>query len=65
MVGTAGVYFVQSMAQRYVDTATTALLYTAEPLFAALFAVLLSHERPGLYVLAGGICIVAAMTLGS
>lgn len=62
--GTAGAYVVQALAQRHIDAAETALLYTAEPLFSALFAVLLAGEQLDASLIAGGACIVVAMLLG-
>lgn len=63
--GTAGAYLSQAFAQRHVDAAETALIYTAEPLFAALFAVWLAGERIDPPLVLGGACVVAAMLLGS
>jgi drug/metabolite transporter (DMT)-like permease len=64
LVGTAGAYLLQALAQRHISASRTALMYTAEPLFAALFAVALAGERLGPSVVIGGAAIVAGMVFG-
>jgi len=64
LAGTAGALWVQTTAQRHVSAARVAFLYTAEPLFAALFAVTLGGEALGGATLAGGALIVLGMLLG-
>lgn len=64
LAGTAGTLWIQTAAQRHVSAARVAFVYTAEPLFAALFAVTLGSERLGAATLAGGALIVLGMLLG-
>jgi drug/metabolite transporter (DMT)-like permease len=64
IAGTAMALWVQTAAQRHVSAARVAFVYTGEPLFAALFAALLSGERLGWSTALGGAAIVAAMLIG-
>ena len=45
VLATSVAYGVQSMAQRFTSATHTALIFTMEPVFAALFAYLLAGER--------------------
>ncbi len=60
-LATGGVYFLQSWAQRYTSSTTTALIFTLEPVFAALFAVAFAGEQLGLPQWVGGLLILGGM----
>jgi drug/metabolite transporter (DMT)-like permease len=57
---TAFAFVVQSWAQSHVSAMAAAVVYTTEPLFAALFAWV-AGEQMGWAVAAGGALVVAAM----
>lgn len=59
---TAFAFVVQSWAQSHVSATTAAVVYTTEPLFAALFAWI-AGERLGWGVLVGGALVVGAMVV--
>ncbi len=61
---TAIAYVLQTTFQRYLSPVQTALVFTMEPVFAGLFAVLFGGERLGLKGLVGGVLIVAGMMMG-
>jgi drug/metabolite transporter (DMT)-like permease len=61
---TAIAYWAQTTFQRYLSALQTALIFTLEPVFAGLFAVLVGGERLGLQALLGGLFIVGGMLLG-
>lgn len=61
---TALAYFVQTTFQRYLSALQTALIFTLEPVFAGLFAVLLGGEHLGWRGLGGGALIVVGMLAG-
>ncbi len=61
---TALAYFVQTAFQRRVPPIQTALIFTLEPVFAGLFAVLLGGEALGWNGVLGGALIVAGMLAG-
>lgn len=61
---TAIAYFVQTTFQRYLSAVQTALVFTMEPVFAGLFAVMVGGERLGFKGLLGGLLIVAGMLVG-
>jgi drug/metabolite transporter (DMT)-like permease len=58
---TALAYAVQTAAQRVTPAAHTALIFSTEPVFAALFAYLLVGERLELPQVVGGALILAGM----
>ena len=60
-LGTGLGYFVQIIAQRRVHPTRTAIIYTSEPLFAALFSMTWLGERLSGRGWAGAALIVAAM----
>ncbi|MEW5763339.1 MAG: DMT family transporter [Acidobacteriota bacterium] len=64
LLATALAYTVQTTFQRHTSAIQTAVIFTMEPVFAGLFAVLLGGEHLGARGLAGGALIVAAMLLG-
>jgi drug/metabolite transporter (DMT)-like permease len=61
LAGTAFALIVQSVAQRFTSATHTALIFTAEPVFALLFAVLLAGERLGERELLGCALMLAGM----
>ena len=61
---TALAYWVQTAFQARVSAVQTAIIFTTEPVFAGLFAVLLGGERLGIRGLLGGALIVAGMLVG-
>jgi drug/metabolite transporter (DMT)-like permease len=63
VVVTATPIWTQAMAQRWVASHETALLYTLEPVFAALFSLWLLGEKLGLRGMLGAGLILIAMTL--
>ncbi len=60
-IGTLFCYFVAVWAQKHVDTVTVALIFTLEPVFAALFAWLFASESYNLKEIGGGIIILAGI----
>jgi len=64
LLATALAYSVQTTFQRYTSAIQTAVIFTLEPVFAGLFAVLLGGETLGGGGLAGGALIVLAMLVG-
>jgi len=61
LFGTVFTYLMQTSMQRYTTTARTALVFSMEPVFAALFAYLIAGEVLGLRVCLGGALIVLGM----
>lgn len=62
-VATALVALMQTYAQRVVPAQTAALVFVLEPVFAAVFAMLLLGERLGLEGWIGGALVVGAMAI--
>jgi drug/metabolite transporter (DMT)-like permease len=60
---TALAFGVQTSAQRFTTSTHTALIFVAEPVFAAVFGVLLAGDVLTGRVLAGGILIVVGMII--
>jgi len=60
-IGTLFCYFVSVWAQKEVDTVTVAILFTLEPVFAALFAWLFASETLILKEITGGVLILAGI----
>ena len=63
MLATALAFFVQTAAQRYTTPTHTALIFVAEPVFAAVFSVLFANEHLTARMLAGAILIVLGMVI--
>jgi drug/metabolite transporter (DMT)-like permease len=63
IVATAGMLFLQAMAQRHVPADKAALVYAMEPVFAALFAWLWLAEGLTLKAAIGGAMVVIAVVL--
>ena len=56
-------FTVQTVAQRYTSPSHTALIFSMEPVFAALFSFLLAQEPITLRVVVGGSFILAGMLI--
>jgi len=61
ILATAGAIGIQTAAQRHTTPTHAALILTAEPVFAAVFGVLLAGESLGPRATAGGIIILQGM----
>lgn len=61
IVCTAGAYIVQNIAQKYTTATHTAVIFTAEPVFAAVFGYIFVGEILGARGIAGAVLIVASM----
>lgn len=66
MVTAAGIatMFLQTWAQRHLAATSAAVVMTFEPVFAAIFALLLGDDRLTVRLVVGGALIVGAMLLG-
>jgi drug/metabolite transporter (DMT)-like permease len=53
--------FLQSKSQKYVSIQNAALIFSLEPVFAAIFDTLLTRTPPTLYTLGGGFVIVMSI----
>jgi len=60
-VGTLFCYFVSVWAQKQVSTVTVALIFTLEPVFAALFAWVFASEILTLKEISGGLIIIGGI----
>jgi len=58
ILATALAFAIQTTVQRFTTPTRTALIFTAEPVFAALFAVLLTHDTMTAWGVAGGALII-------
>ena len=63
IVATAGMLFLQAIAQRHVSADKAAVIYAMEPVFAALFAWLWLTEVLSLRAAIGGAVVVGAVLL--
>jgi drug/metabolite transporter (DMT)-like permease len=63
LVNTAITTLTQAIAQRWISAHETALIYTLEPIFAALFSFLLLGEQFGIRGMMGAGLVLAAMVL--
>ena len=63
VVATAGVLFLQALAQRHVSADKAAVVYAMEPVFAALFAWWWIGESLSASAAVGGLVIVSAVLL--
>lgn len=61
LVATAAAFLVQNAVQRFTEPTHTALIFSAEPVFAAFFAWLLGGEALTLRGLLGGALVVLGM----
>lgn len=64
VLATAVAFGVQNAAQRFTSPTHTAIIFTAEPVFAALFGYLLAGEQLTPRIMSGGALIVAGMIAG-
>ena len=63
IVATAGIFSVQTHVQRFTTPTHTALIFSLEPVFAALFGWLLAGEVLGVKEFAGCALILAGMLM--
>jgi drug/metabolite transporter (DMT)-like permease len=63
VAASAGMFFLQASAQRYVSAAQAAVIYAMEPVFAALFAWLWLSELLTLRAALGAVIVVVAVVL--
>ncbi len=63
VAASAGMFFLQASAQRYVPAAQAAVIYAMEPVFAALFAWLWLSELLTLRAALGAVVVVLAVVL--
>lgn len=63
IVCTSGAYIVQSVAQKFTSPTHTALIYTAEPVFAAIFSYFIFGEVLSSTGIVGAILILSGMLL--
>lgn len=61
LFGTVYTFLMQTSMQRFTTTSRAALIFSMEPVFAALFAYLIAGELLGLRGWIGGLLIVAGM----
>lgn len=61
--GTLVAFYLYLTSQRYISPAETSLLACAEPLSAALAAVVWLHTPLSIGEIAGGLCIVATVAV--
>jgi drug/metabolite transporter (DMT)-like permease len=64
LVMTAGAFFVMAWAQRHTTAVRAALIFSLEPVGAALFSNLVGGEPLGFWDWTGGILIVAGVAVG-
>mgnify|MGYP001074521260 CR=1 FL=1 len=62
LVATALAFLAQTWAQTYMSAPRAAIVLTLEPVFAGIFGVTVGGDTLTGRILAGGLCIVAAMT---
>ncbi|HEX5416208.1 MAG TPA: DMT family transporter [Chloroflexota bacterium] len=61
LLGSAAVLGIQTSVQRYTSASHAALIFSLEPVFAAIFAFIIAGERLGPAGLLGGALILAGM----
>jgi drug/metabolite transporter (DMT)-like permease len=64
LMDTAATIVLQVLAQRWVNAYETALMYTLEPIFGAVFSFLLLGEKLGIRGLIGATLVLVAMVFG-
>lgn len=64
LMDTAATIMLQVLAQRWVNAYETALMYTLEPIFGAVFSFLLLGEKLGIRGLIGATLVLVAMVFG-
>jgi len=60
---TALAFYMQNKFQRYSTATKTAIIFSGEPIFAAMFAYLLLGEKVGLIAWVGGLLIIFGMII--
>ncbi|GAG67474.1 unnamed protein product [marine sediment metagenome] len=60
---TALAFYMQNRFQRYSTATKTAIIFSGEPIFAAVFAYLLLEEKVGLIAWIGGLLIIFGMII--
>ena len=60
---TALAFYMQNRFQKYSTATKTAIIFSGEPIFAAVFAYLLLGEKVGLIAWAGGLLIIFGMII--
>jgi drug/metabolite transporter (DMT)-like permease len=60
-IGTIGTFFAQTWAQKRMSATHAAIIFALEPVFAALFAAWILHERLGFRGVAGGVLVLAGI----
>ncbi|HAJ32411.1 MAG TPA: multidrug DMT transporter permease [Candidatus Atribacteria bacterium] len=60
---TALAFYIQNRFQRYSTATKTAIIFSGEPIFGAIFAYLLLGEKVGLIAWAGGLLIIFGMII--
>ncbi|HYP41102.1 MAG TPA: DMT family transporter [Chloroflexia bacterium] len=63
IIATAAAITIQMTVQRYTTAVHTALIFTLEPVFAAMFGIALHGDRFGPIALSGGALILAGMII--
>nr|WP_054870479.1 DMT family transporter [Caloranaerobacter sp. TR13]KPU27580.1 multidrug DMT transporter permease [Caloranaerobacter sp. TR13] len=61
VLATSGAYIIQNTMQRFTSPTHTALIYTAEPVFSAIFAYILLNEVMTTKAILGSILILTGM----
>ncbi len=64
-LATALALVTQTYFQRYLSSTEVAIIYNLEPLFAAVFAVLVDHLPLSMFEVIGGVFVLSAMTLSA
>lgn len=62
--GTMIAYYVQLVMMRRTSPSRVALLMSSEPMFAAIFSILIAGEHLSIWQLLGGLCIITGILLG-
>jgi drug/metabolite transporter (DMT)-like permease len=60
VVASAIAFYIQTLVQQRLSAASTAILLTMEPVFAALFGYWLAGDRLTAIQVAGAVCVLAA-----
>jgi drug/metabolite transporter (DMT)-like permease len=60
---TALAFYMQNKFQRYSTATKTAIIFSGEPIFGAIFAYLLLGETVGLIAWIGGLLIIFSMII--